>query len=307
MLIQSGAWAIAKFAADRPLIPEAGITKALDEAEALTAQLILDDLGRSAGLLARATLDKKKEAERRTPILGDLQRSLDLHWRTGIALGAGHGRAEMLAAVPAEAKAASSQYSFDLATLGLIAALLSSESNAIAIPIGLQQAINQRLSTIAQAIASSVLNAIAIHLVAATIGGPDGKIIGRRELENRIQTTIQTTRPRAELIARNEITAAYNRGRLTVFRESQLVTHVRFLAISDRRTTDICRSRNGMLIPLAAAEAIAANTPPLHHRCRSLLSPVMGAINDDHQAWIDDPARQWDSRDLAALPAGWLG
>jgi SPP1 gp7 family putative phage head morphogenesis protein len=306
MLIQSGAWAFAKFAADRPLIPEAGITKALDEAEALTAQLILDDLARSAGLLARATLDKKNEVESRTPIVGDLQRSLNLHWRTGIALGAGHGRAEMLAAVPAAAKDAA-QYGFDFVTLGLIAALLSSESNAIAIPIGLQQAINQRLSTIAQAIASSVLNAIAIHLVAATIGGPDGKIIGRRELENRIQATLQTTRPRAELIARNEITAAYNRGRLTVFRESQLVTHVRFLAISDRRTTDICRSRNGMLIPLAAAGAIAANTPPLHHRCRSLLSPVMGAINEDHQAWIDDPARQWDSRDLAALPAGWLG
>lgn len=48
---------------------------------------------------------------------------------------------------------------------------------------------------------------------------------------------------------------------------------MQFLAILDDRTTDICRARNGKIMRLDSEE-LAANTPPLHYWCRSVLSPI---------------------------------
>lgn len=79
---------------------------------------------------------------------------------------------------------------------------------------------------------------------------------------------------RLEVIARTNATSAFNQGRLETFRQAgDFVKFVQFLAILDSRTTDICESRNGRLLRLNSPE-LAANTPPLHFQCRSMLSPV---------------------------------
>lgn len=303
MLTQSSPWG-SRFAAELPLIPVAAITEPLDQAEAIATQIMAEALDQAAVALTRQALGGANILELRSPLVGELQRSLKQHWLSGIALGTAHGQAEMVAAVPPEARQQAATYALDFATLGLIAALLATDLGTITIPLAIQQAIDLRVGAIAQKFGQEVIQQLKGHLLAATVGEASG-IIGRPELERRIQSSLKVNKVRAEIIARNEITAAYNRGRVSVFKSSALVTHVRFLAINDRRTTEICRSRNGMLIPMAQLEAIAANTPPLHHRCRSLLSPVMPAVNEDHQAWVEDPARQWDARDLVPLAAGW--
>jgi hypothetical protein len=68
----------------------------------------------------------------------------------------------------------------------------------------------------------------------------------------------------------------------------------------------ICRSRNGLVIPVTDQAAIAANKPSLHGRCRSTLSPVLsGSINPTHGEWAADPDRQLANRKLEPLPKGW--
>lgn len=79
---------------------------------------------------------------------------------------------------------------------------------------------------------------------------------------------------RLENIARTESSAAYTQGRLAVFLDPRNgCAALQFAAILDNRTTDICRSRDG-LIMLIDDPRLAANTPPLHYQCRSILSPL---------------------------------
>lgn len=81
-------------------------------------------------------------------------------------------------------------------------------------------------------------------------------------------------RARAENIARTEATMAYNQGRLASFRDSDgFVAAVEFMAITDARTTAICRERDGLVLALDDPD-LPSCTPPLHFMCRSILSPV---------------------------------
>ena len=95
-----------------------------------------------------------------------------------------------------------------------------------------------------------------------------------------VMDALQTALPgsigkaRAENIARTEATTAFNQGRLASFRETGgFVAAVEFMAITDARTTPICTERDGLVLALDDP-ALAANTPPLHYMCRSVLSPV---------------------------------
>lgn len=121
---------------------------------------------------------------------------------------------------------------------------------------------------------------------------------GREEAQARIEEVARSTRDRASLIVTTETTYAYNRGRLASFVENQ-VDYVRFSAIMDARTSAQCRSRHGLIMAVDDPR-LAMNTPPLHGRCRSVLSPVYsryqpGLINDDNLNWDN----------VAPLPKGW--
>ena len=91
----------------------------------------------------------------------------------------------------------------------------------------------------------------------------------------------QYTKARLEVIARTNATTAFNQGRLETFRQnSDFVKAVKYSSILDTRTTDICKSRHGKIM-LLDSEEMAANTPPLHYQCRSILLPV------DKFSWED--------------------
>lgn len=78
---------------------------------------------------------------------------------------------------------------------------------------------------------------------------------------------------RIEAIARTEITRADTYGRLISMKRDDDVIGVEFSAILDDRTTDICESRNGLIMRLDDPR-LPENTPPQHVNCRSLLLPL---------------------------------
>ena len=78
-----------------------------------------------------------------------------------------------------------------------------------------------------------------------------------------------------ETIAQTESTLAYNEGRLMGFvQESDWVPGVRLMAVGDSRTTPWCLPRNGLMVRLTSP-ILKRNIPPLHYRCRSMLSPIV--------------------------------
>lgn len=78
---------------------------------------------------------------------------------------------------------------------------------------------------------------------------------------------------RLDNVIETESIAAFNAGRLQYFDSvPHLVPGVRFMAVIDNRTSDICRERNGLVLALDDP-LVSINTPPLHYRCRSSWAP----------------------------------
>lgn len=212
-------------------------------------------------------------------------------WEQGFLAGSEDGISEMQASLP------SGQFSVQDLVRKVLALTPITVRNTPA-----EQAILQRTNYLAGDFSDDILKRLKTDLIAAVIA-PEGEQypISRRELSNRIQKNLNVSAVRSEAIARTELTAAYNTGRVTTYDESDLVTHVRFIAIGDDRTTPICRSRNGMVFP----KGVTGNTPPLHVRCRSVLSPLMPSVNKRHAEMVADPTRDPKNRELVALPKGW--
>lgn len=120
----------------------------------------------------------------------------------------------------------------------------------------------------------------------------------RPEAEQALQELLVSNKERATLITTTETTYSYNRGRLASFAENR-VDYVRFSAVMDGRTSPICRSRDGLIMKMDDPK-LPGNTPPLHGRCRSILSPVYGAYQPE---MITDENMDWSG--VAPLPKGW--
>jgi SPP1 gp7 family putative phage head morphogenesis protein len=289
------------FPDDVPLIPAVEITRGLDAVGAPASEI-----------MARLQRDAAEVLLRKAgPFLADrnlagiqsltwnlgvtLQSPIYSVWALGFELGSGHMLREMKAALP-KGRFATTQE----AVAALLVATPTTITNTPA-----QAAVARRALTLAGNFSGDQLTAIKGHLQAAIVP-VDGKLLSRPELLQKIEGTLLVGKTRAEMIARTELTNAYNSGRVQTALQSSLVTHFRFLAISDARTTPICRGRNGMLIPVTDRGAIGANSPALHVRCRSVLSPVMAGLNPTHAKWAQDPERDYQARNnLAPLPKGW--
>jgi SPP1 gp7 family putative phage head morphogenesis protein len=298
----------ARFADDKPLIQIERITRDLDRVEAISTAIETSTEDAADRLLVQA--NRATSIEQINQLTWGLnsvvQRQIVRIWREAWRIGNQHALEEMQAAVPASVRqqVESTTFALDIQTLSLIAALLAAEPGLI-IPIGVEQAILQRALVIAGNYSKAILDKLKGSLIAATVPLNGQPVISRRELQQQIEKTLNVGKVRAEMIARTETTYAYNNARLATMQESGLVDYVRFLAIDDNRTTDICRSRNGMLIPIGETLLLAANRPPLHVRCRSMLSPVMTQVNPTHAKWAADPTRSAADRELAPLPRGW--
>lgn len=111
------------------------------------------------------------------------------------------------------------------------------------------------------------------------------------ELRNVIRNkTKDFTKSRGSITAETEANRVTNQVRLEAFRKSGVIKAVRFTAVLDKRTTVMCRTRHGTIIPLKSTQ-LPSYTPPLHPRCRSYLIPID----------VTDPADVADFQELKEI------
>lgn len=249
----------------------------------------------------------------------DIQGILDLNQGLGIALqrpimnlweqswlqGSEHAILEMQDAVPESAKRQVESYKLTEAIAKLVRELLQFTPQTFR-NLPAERSIQGRVLKLSGNFARDTLDRVKADLLAAIQPQPDtGNPISRDTLLKRLQGTLNVSRARADTIARTETTNSYNGGRLSIYDESALCTHVLFLGIFDARQTEICQSRNGMWILKSDRAAVKVNTPALHFRCRSVLSALLPQLVPAHQKIIEDASRDYRGRKLAPLMAGW--
>lgn len=171
-------------------------------------------------------------------------------------------------------------------------------------------------------VSEDVKRQIKEQVTAATMGGEDGKKIGKRELYDRIGEILgegeaatkkarKGIRARAKLIARTELSAVYTLGRLEAYRMSGLVRKVRYLTFewgsrTKDRPCDVCGPRNGTVLDLATdwQLIVTSYAIPAHGFCRCTYEPLVEGNNDDQER-VDDPKRGPSGG--IPLPLKWLG
>lgn len=93
---------------------------------------------------------------------------------------------------------------------------------------------------------------------------------------NQYEAPREVTPSRIRVVVRTNYTDAYNQGRLMEYRDPALegmVIGVRFSAILDDRTTEICKTLHNTAFALDDP-MMKSFTPPMHFNCRSLLTPI---------------------------------
>lgn len=85
---------------------------------------------------------------------------------------------------------------------------------------------------------------------------------------SRIDSVMDIPDWRSEMIARTEISFAFNKANLAAYGEAG-VTRVEWMAVMDRRTCPICSGRNGKIYDITSLPAI-----PAHPRCRCTTNAV---------------------------------
>jgi SPP1 gp7 family putative phage head morphogenesis protein len=232
-----------------------------------------------------------------------LQRNLFLLAESAWLTGATHALEELKADVPDELRTLTLSPLTDkikALVFGLFRIVPKTFRNSPA-----ERAVKQQVLKLAGSFSDDTLERVRGHILASVVPSANQGVIDRAELVRRIQGEVGVARRRAETIAQTETTNIYNQGRLASFKESRLVTHLRFMAIDDGRTSDICQSRKGLVLEVGDRNALRQCQPPCHYRCRSVLSALMPSVNPEHQKLVDDPARRIKNRKLVPLMKGW--
>jgi len=106
-----------------------------------------------------------------------------------------------------------------------------------------------------------------------------------RDMQSKLRTQFPAFSSfRSRNVARTESSHLYNRGALDRYRSSGAVVGMRFLAIVDDRTTEICVWHDGQEYRL---EDAGLPVPPLHFMCRSTTVPILFNERPD---WQTEPA-----------------
>ena len=105
---------------------------------------------------------------------------------------------------------------------------------------------------------------------------------------------------RLETIVRTNTTTAYNHGRLTTFLDPDVLPFlkgVRYSAILDTRTTEVCRYLDGKVFKPSDPN-LEALLPPNHYQCRSIIVPIVAGMPVREDEFIT-PAQIGKARELA--------
>ena len=105
---------------------------------------------------------------------------------------------------------------------------------------------------------------------------------------------------RLETIVRTNTTTAYNHGRLTEFLDPDIIRFVKgvkYSAILDTRTTEVCRYLDGKVFKVSDSN-LEALLPPNHYQCRSIIVPIVAGEQVSEDEFIT-PAEVGKARELA--------
>ena len=101
-------------------------------------------------------------------------------------------------------------------------------------------------------------------------------LLGNRYSKSQLQTVVQTN-----------TTTIINQGKKAFARANlPFVKGMRFYAVIDKNTTDICRERDGKEFAIDDP-ALDRNTPALHFRCRSILDYIIEGSPKYDPAGVD--------------------
>jgi len=131
--------------------------------------------------------------------------------------------------------------------------------------------IQKRSSMVAQSVDKEMINAITTINIEANKKGLSVKNtikLLKEEFPNK-------SKARLETIARTECANLWETGRISRYRSDPIIDGVRFDAINDSRISQTCQWHNNKCYRLDGQ----VPTPPLHHQCRSTLTPII--IGDD--------------------------
>lgn len=88
-----------------------------------------------------------------------------------------------------------------------------------------------------------------------------------------IKKTAKTSNFKSISLVRTYVDSAMNDANIEVYKNS-LITHYRYVAILDNRTSEICRELDGHIFKISEAEQ-GVNLPPMHNNCRSSVCPII--------------------------------
>lgn len=260
-----------------------------DATKEAVANLVKRSRGKSLSEIAKLNWDLAPE----------ITETLNITWDKGYKSGSKDAITEMKNAVPL--KKNSAQYA---KVSDLINQLF--DLKPFSVFDGPKSAIKKMLSrnlSIAGDYSNEILERVKNNVSQGMIDQPStGYPMTPKQVNVLIQETLSVSQARATTIARTETTNSYSEARVETFKQSSLATHCRFLAIADDRVTNICRTRNGIVFPIAEAEKYR---PALHFNCRSTISVLLPKINPMHAKMIADPNLDPANRTLAPLLVGW--
>lgn len=288
--------------ADAPLLmPIATILEGMSEVERRAARVIENKTKEAVKTFVEKNRYKSLAEIKKLTWDLDIADIINGIWESSWTLGSKHAIAEMRAAVPN--KSNSQQYA-KYGLSDIIAAIFDIKPTSV---FGrakdvVKKLLNRNLA-ISGDYSKNILDRIKADISQGMIAQPKTNYpMLPKDVNARIASTLSVSHAIASTIGRTETTTAYNESRVETFKQSSLATHCRFLGIGDDRQTDICKSRNGIVFPIADAHKYQ---PALHCNCRSTISVLLPKINKRHQEMIDDPNLNPKNRTLAPLPKGW--
>lgn len=122
------------------------------------------------------------------------------------------------------------------------------------------------------------------------------------EVKKALTNTLGKGKASIERVFRTETTRWFNESRAEYFQSQTTATHVQIFAVTDGRTSHICESRNGFVVPIEKAR-LKKYMPPFHPNCRTVQRALFASIAS-HRKLIERGMAMNESR-FEDLPRGW--
>lgn len=114
--------------------------------------------------------------------------------------------------------------------------------------------------------------------------------------------SFNATESRVQTIFQTESANYFSRVQVAYFEDDDQILGFLFDAVKDVSTTEICRSRHG-LVYRPGTELLRKNSPACHWNCRSHLIPLANTI--ENRKLLADPSRDPAKKKVVPLPRGW--